>query len=559
MKKLNRTIIYLHLSENTGIYSAFLHAGRTMKQLAEQISKRRTFAIISHPDAGKTTLTEKFLLYGGAVQMAGSVTARKQQRATTSDWMELERKRGISVSSTVLQFDYEGYRVNLLDTPGHKDFSEDTYRVLTAVDSVVMVIDSAKGIESQTRKLFEICRRREIPIFTFVNKLDRPSREPLAIIDEIEDTLQLSVFPMNWPLGTGIDFKGVYDRFDHKLHLFEKIEKGSTQKAPVSVKDIHDEAVRKELGDDLYHKVKEEIELLDVAGESFDPEDVLQGNTTPIFFGSALNNFGVQMMLDAFLKYAALPAPRQSRGETIPTHHDKFSGFIFKILANMDPNHRDRIAFVRICSGKFERDMAVVHSRSDKKLKLSSAHKLFGNSRETVEEAYAGDIVGIVGHSSFGIGDTLSETADIEFNEIPRFTPECFSYIRNPQPSNFKRFKAGMDQLLQEGVVQEIKLHQFMQNERLLAAVGPLQFEVVQYRMSSEYNAETRLEPAPWQVMRWVDPAWGQEKLDELLLPQGSTWGKDVDEKPVVLFPTEWAMNYFQGKNPDVGLSPLPF
>ena len=312
-----------------------------------EIQKRRTFAIISHPDAGKTTLTEKFLLYGGAVQLAGSVTSRKNQRASTSDWMELERKRGISISSTVLQFDYAGYKINLLDTPGHKDFSEDTYRVLTAVDSAIMVIDAAKGIESQTQKLFEVCRNRSIPIFAFINKMDRPTREPLALLDELESVLQAHVFPVNWPLGTGFDFKGVFDRQQNAVHLFDRLAGGGAHKAPVSIGHISDPFVKERLDETSYGKVVEELEILDAMGGEFEPNAVLAGDTMPVFFGSALNNFGVQLMLDTFLKHSAPPAPRKSAGRVIPTDHPSFSGFIFKIQANMDPNHRDRIAFVR--------------------------------------------------------------------------------------------------------------------------------------------------------------------------------------------------------------------
>jgi peptide chain release factor 3 len=525
----------------------------------DEIKKRRTFAIISHPDAGKTTLTEKFLLYGGAVQLAGSVTARKNQRASTSDWMELERKRGISISSTVLQFDYDGYKVNLLDTPGHKDFSEDTYRVLTAVDSVVMVIDAAKGIESQTRKLFEVCRRREIPIFTFMNKLDRPSRDPLSLLDELESVLQIHVFPMNWPLGTGMDFKGVFDRRERKVHLYERLSGGGQYRAPESIGTISDPLVKDRLPEEAYAKVVEELEILDAAGGEFDPEAVLAGDTTPVFFGSALNNFGVQLMLDSFLKYSALPGPRKSNGEIVPNDHDAFSGFIFKIQANMDPNHRDRIAFIRVCSGKFEREMFVTHSRTGKKVKLASSHKVFGRERETVDEAYPGDILGIVGHSEFGVGDTLTTESSIVYNEIPRFTPECFIYLYNPNTSKYKRFREGVDQLLQEGVVQELFTEQGISNARLLAAVGPLQFEVVQYRLETEYGAETRAEPAPWKILRWVSPAVSEETLKAATVPTGCVIVRTRENHWAVLFPSDWAINYFIEKNPKIEISAFPY
>jgi len=528
--------------------------------LQDEIQKRRTLAIISHPDAGKTTLTEKLLLYGGAVQLAGSVTARKRERTTTSDWMELEKKRGISVSSTLLQFDYDGYRVNLLDTPGHRDFSEDTYRVLTAVDSVIMVIDAAKGIETQTRKLFEICRRREIPIFTYINKMDRPTRHPLELIDEIEDILQLGVYPVNWPLGTGFDFKGVYDRMEKKVHLFEKTVRGA-QPAPVSVSGLDDPLVKEQLRATEYEAWLEEIELLDAAGETFNAADVVCGDMTPIMFGSALNNFGVEMLLKYFLRYASPPTARSVDGKTIPTDHGQFSGFIFKILANMDPNHRDRIAFLRVCSGQFKRDMVVHHSRTGQKVKLSNTRKMFGQERDSIDEAVAGDIVGIVGRSGFGIGDTLTENKDITYKEIPRFTPECFMYFRNPNPSNYKKFKKGMDQLLEEGVVQELireeEAHQ--QNMRLLAAVGPLQFEVVKFRLEAEYGAESRLEPAPWQVLRWISPEVTREALRDIRIPSGCTLARDLNEHHALLLPSVWTVNYFTEKNPDIELSDVPY
>lgn len=554
--------------------------------LIEHINRRRTFAIISHPDAGKTTLTEKLLLYGGAVQLAGSVTARKNQRASTSDWMELERKRGISISSTVLQFEYNGHLINLLDTPGHKDFSEDTYRVLTAVDSVIMVIDAAKGIESQTRKLFEVCRQRGVPIFTFMNKCDRPTREPLELIDELEKVLGIGAFPGNWPIGNGIDFKGVFDRHAKQVHLFERTV-GGQFRAPVSIGSLSDTVIRQRLDDDLFNKVSEELGMLELAGESFDQAEVLAGKTTPVFFGSGVNNFGVQLLLDGFLEHSPLPAPRRSVGQasslscgaiahnegdgTIPNEdnqngsqhlvapdHDAFSGFIFKIQANMDPKHRDRIAFLRVCSGKFERDMTVTHARTGKKVRLSSSHKLFGNERETVDEGYAGDIIGLVGHSEFGIGDTLTTDLTINYNEIPRFTPETFCYLHNPNTGKFKQFRQGLDQLLQEGVVQVLHLRDSAVKIPLLAAVGPLQFEVVQYRLETEYGAPSRREDAPWNVIRWLPVDIKDDGLDALMLPSGARICYDTDTNPAVLFSSDWSANYFEETNPKVPLTQLP-
>jgi len=525
--------------------------------MQHEISKRRTFAIISHPDAGKTTMTEKLLLYGGAVQLAGSVTARKNQRASTSDWMELERQRGISISSTALQFDYDGYKINLLDTPGHKDFSEDTYRVLTAVDAVVMIIDAAKGIESQTRKLFEVCHQRGVPIFTFMNKCDRPTRDPLALIDELENVLQLGAFPVNWPIGTGVEFKGIFDRLQKQVHLFERTE-GGMYRAPVDIGGLSDPVIRERIDDTTHARISEELEMLDMAGETFDPAAVLAGYTTPVFFGSAMNNFGVQLLLDSFLKHSTPPRSRKVNEREIAPEHPEFSGFIFKIQANMDPRHRDRIAFLRVVSGKFERDMVATHSRTGKKVRLSSSHKLFANERETVNEAYPGDIIGIVGHDEFGIGDTLTTDVAIQYREIPRFPPEAFAFLSNPSTAKFKQFRKGLDQLLQEGVIQLLRFKDSVTaNQVLLAAVGPLQFEVVQYRLQSEYGAESRLEPAPFCAIRWL-PAGLQESDWGMGLPTGARLAFDTDNHPVVLFANDWAVGYFSEINPKIQLQRLP-
>ncbi len=524
--------------------------------LTEEIAVRRTFAIISHPDAGKTTLTEKFLLYGGAQQLAGSVTARKNQRATTSDWMELERKRGISVSSTVLQFDYNGYKVNLLDTPGHKDFSEDTYRVLTAVDAVVMVIDAGKGIESQTRKLFEICRRRGVPIFTFMNKIDRPTKDLLGLLDELESVLGIKAYPVNWPLGTGIDFKGVYDRQEKKVHLFER-SAGGKGRAGLSLHELDDPEVAETLSPSAFAQAKDELEMLEIAGAEYDNPAVMSGQLTPVYFGSAVNNFGVQLLLDGFLAHSTPPRSRKVGERVIEPDEPAFSGFVFKIQANMDPRHRDRIAFVRVCSGKFSREMGVTHVQTGKKVRLNSSHKLFGRERETVDEAYAGDVIGIVGHAEFGIGDTLTEDPSIVYNEIPRFPPEVFAYIHSSSSSQYKRFRDGLDQLMQEGVIQMLEVRGSVRREPLLAAVGPLQFEVVQYRLQSEYGAESRLEGASWSILRWVDPATSIEQL-EASLPTGAALALDTRKQPVLLFPSEWAMGYFTRQNKDVALYDVP-
>ena len=543
---------------------------------AQEIARRRTFAIISHPDAGKTTLTEKFLLYGNALHLAGSVTARKNQRATASDWMELEKQRGISISSTVLQFDYAGCAVNLLDTPGHKDFSEDTYRVLTAVDAALMVIDAGKGVQAQTRKLFEVCRRRGVPIFTFMNKCDRPTLNAFALLDELESVLGLQCSPVIWPLGNGPSFKGVYDRRSKEVHLFERVPGGKYQ-APVNVTSLDDDAVRGKLDDFTFNEVKEQLEMLDGAGHAFDLKAVQAGQQTPVYFGSAVNNFGIQLLLDGFLKDSVPPAPRTSVSVTVPgmaatttarevtVTSEKFSGFVFKIQANMDPNHRDRIAFLRVCSGKFERDMVVTHQRTGKQVRLSSSHKLFGQERETVDEAWPGDVIGLVGHDSFGIGDTLTEDRSIAFDEIPRFPPEVFTYIANPNPSDSKKFRAGLEQLLQEGVVQSFAAKNAPSGATLLAAVGPLQFEVVEYRLKAEYNAESRLTPTPWTLLRWIffapsiAPLPGKSfDFTRLIIATGVSFGTDKFQQPIALFPNDWTLRYFKEKNPELQLHELP-
>jgi peptide chain release factor 3 len=555
---------------------------------AQEIARRRTFAIISHPDAGKTTLTEKFLLYGNAIHLAGAVTARKNQRATTSDWMELEKQRGISISSTVLQFDYQGYAVNLLDTPGHKDFSEDTYRVLTAVDAALMVIDAAKGVESQTRKLFEVCRSRGVPIFTFMNKCDRPTRNALELLDELETVLGLQSSPVVWPLGNGPSFRGVFDRRSREVHLFERVPGGAFQ-APVSVTSLEDPAVRARLDDHTFHEVTDQLAMLDGAGHPFDLDAVRAGQQTPVYFGSAVNNFGIQLLLDGFLKDSVPPAPRRnaaaalkSQGTSIkyqdtarkadspgtsdlspetslvPVGYERFSGFVYKIQANMDPKHRDRIAFVRICSGKFERDMTVTHQQSGKTIRLSSSQKLFGQERETVNEAWPGDVIGLVGHDVLGIGDTLSEDKAILYDEIPRFPPEVFSYISNPNAGDAKRYRAGLEQLLQEGVVQAFTARNAPPGATLLAAVGPLQFEVVQWRLQSEYNAESRLTPTPWTLLKWLEPHPSLQDPSRLIVASGVSFGSDKFDHPVVLFPNEWTMRYFLEKNPELKLHDLP-
>jgi peptide chain release factor 3 len=522
-------------------------------RLVAEVSKRRTFAIISHPDAGKTTLTEKLLLYGGAVNLAGSVTTRKNQRATTSDWMEMEKQRGISVSSTVLQFEYGGCVINLLDTPGHKDFSEDTYRVLTAVDAAVMVIDAGKGIEAQTRKLFEVCRLRGVPIFTFMNKMDRPSRPPLELLDELEAVLGIHAMPLNWPMGDGPEFRGVYDRERKQVHLFERTSLGA-YRAPVAVRDIDDDLVRETMDPAVYRRVCEELSLLEGAGSTFDLDAVQAGKLTPVFFGSAANNFGVQLLLDRFLELAPPPASRKFDGGIVHPTEKGFSGFVFKIQANMNPKHRDRVAFIRIVSGAFERDMMVINTRTGKRMRLSNSQRLFARERETVDTAFAGDVVGIVGNHDFLMGDTLAERPEIHFDEIPRFAPECFAYLHNPSTAKFKRFREGLEQLLKEGLAQPFEVPDSYQYVPLLGAVGPLQFEVLKYRLESEYGADCRVEVTDWRTIRWVKPpgeATVNGKLVRPSVPTGAKLAIDASGSFVVLLPDAWAVKSLETQNKD--------
>ncbi len=524
--------------------------------MKNEISRRRTFAIISHPDAGKTTLTEKFLLYGGALELAGSVTAKKKQRETSSDWMELEKRRGISISSTLLQFEYNNYKLNLLDTPGHKDFSEDTYRVLTAVDSVIMVIDAGKGIESQTRKLFEICRKREIPIFTFMNKLDRPALSPLELIDQLEKVLGIHAYPMNWPLENGQFFKGIFDRLSNQVYLYEKTP-GGKYRAPVSTHGITDPLVKNIISKQAYAEIIEEIDLLDMAHAGLDKTEVSAGNTTPVFFGSAANNFGIELLLNGFLEYSSSPVPRNSKKGVIPLEGPAFSGFVFKVQTNMNPAHRDRMVFARICSGKFERDIKVYHMPHEKEIRISSSHSVFGRERETVDEAYAGDILGFVTNTTFRIGDTITSDPEIVYSEIPRFAPECFAYLRNVSTSAYKSFRKGIDHLLAENIVQTFRIDGNSEALPLLGAVGNLQFEILQYRMEEEYNAETRLETISQNALRWIKTDMDNEAL-KAALPYKAVLGRDDKNRRVVLFDSVWSVQIFADNNPSIQIFDSP-
>lgn len=527
---------------------------QNIENIKQEIAARKTFAIISHPDAGKTTLTEKLLLYGGAIELAGSVTAKKKQKETSSDWMELEKKRGISISSTLLQFEYRGFKLNLLDTPGHKDFSEDTYRVLMAVDAVIMVIDAGKGIESQTVKLFEICRKRNIPIFTFINKLDRPALPPLELIDQIEKVLGIITWPVCWPLESGPFFKGIYDRLRSKVYLYERVP-GGAYKAPVSVHGMHDDAVKNILNEKVYAEIMEEIEMLDASAGTLEPDDVLAGIITPVFFGSAANNFGVELFLNWFLDNSPPPLPRRSGGGIVALDAPVFSAFVFKIQTNMNPQHRDRMVFARVCSGVFYRDMTAWNTRSGREARISNSHNFFGRERTTLDTAYPGDIIGFVTNFDFRVGDTISSDPDLVFKEIPRFAPECFAYISNISTSAYKAFRKGLEQLLAEDIVQMFTLKESSGNLPLLGAIGPLQFEVLQYRLRDEYGVETNLESKPWSLLRWIKSG---DNGPGLYLPNGCAGGFDDKERPVIFFRDNWAMQYFEEKNSAVRLLDSP-
>ena len=527
---------------------------------ADAVEKRRTFAIISHPDAGKTTLTEKLLLYGGAINTAGQVAARRRARSATSDWMELERERGISITSTVLQFPYKGHTINLLDTPGHQDFGEDTYRTLLAADSAVMLIDAAKGVEPQTKKLFAICRARRIPLFTFINKMDRPTRDPLELLDELEKVLGIGTYPVNWPIGNGPSFRGVYDRLTKDVHLFERTEHGA-KRAPVRVTDIDDPAFASITDDATYREFRDGLELLEGAGTSFDEAGLMSGESTPVFFGSAVTNFGVALFLDGFLSMAPPPRPRlatragASEQEFVEPDSDAFSGFVFKIQANMDPRHRDRIAFLRVCSGKFERDMTVRNVRTGKDVRVTRAMKLFASDREVVDEAFAGDVVGLANPGSFAIGDTLCTGTPLRYDPIPSFAPEHFSSVRNIDTGSYKSFQKGIAQLSEEGAIQVFYAANAVHSEPIFAAVGELQFEVAKYRLLSEYNVKTEFYRMPYALARRVE--------GDAAAIAGATWPssaklvEDASGAAVALFESEWTIPLAQEWNPGLRFEPF--
>ncbi|MBI5445388.1 MAG: peptide chain release factor 3 [Deltaproteobacteria bacterium] len=519
-------------------------------QLAQEIARRRTFAIISHPDAGKTTLTEKLLLYGGAIHLAGAVKARRAARHATSDWMELEKQRGISITTSVLQFEYQGFKVNILDTPGHQDFSEDTYRTLTAADSAVMLIDCAKGVEAQTKKLFKVCRMRGLPIFTFVNKLDREGRPPLELLTEIEEVLGIAACPVNWPLGMGKSFRGVYELGRKALHLFESGEHGQ-KKVASSVTGAEDPAIARLLGPDDLKNFRSEIELLEGAGETFDLDRVLAGELTPVFFGSAMTNFGVEPFLADFLEVAPGPAARASTTGRVDPSDERFTGFVFKIQANMNPQHRDRIAFLRICSGHFVKGMKARHSRTGREVSLALPLQFMAQERVLVDEAFPGDVVGIHDRGTFHVGDSLSEGEALEFQGIPRFSPEHFARVRVKNALKTKQLQKGLQQLGEEGAIQVFR-QPLGDKDPIVGAVGQLQFEVLKFRLEFEYGVSVQLEKLPYEVARWV----GSDGLDPRAIDRdpSTMWCEDREEKPVVLFKSEWALNWLAEKNPKVVL-----
>lgn len=512
-----------------------------MSDYKNAIQKRRTFAIISHPDAGKTTLTEKFLLYGGAIALAGSVKGKKNSRHAVSDWMEIEKQRGISVTSSVLQFQYEGFCINILDTPGHQDFSEDTYRTLMAADSAVMVIDASKGVENQTRKLFKVCVMRDIPIFTFINKMDREARNPFDLLEEIEAELGIQTYPINWPIGCGKDFKGVYDRQNNQIISFGASD--GKHQAEAKISGLEDPDLEKIIGPYLHAQLKEDVELLDGAGYEFDIDAVRHGKLSPVFFGSALTNFGVEPFLEEFLRMTSSPLPRKTEeGEVDPFDPD-FSAFVFKIQANMNKAHRDRIAFIRICSGKFEKNMEVLHQQGGKKLRLSQPQQIMAQEREIIDEAYAGDIIGIFDPGIFSIGDTLcSPSKKIRFEGIPTFAPEHFSRIRQMDTMKRKQFVKGISQIAQEGGIQIFQELNGGMEEVIVGVVGTLQFDVLEYRLKHEYNVDIRLEGLPYQYIRWID----NEGIDPKKLTVTSDTKKiqDLKGRHLLLFTNEWNIRW---------------
>ena len=523
-------------------------------RLDMEIARRRTFAIISHPDAGKTTITEKLLLYGGAIRLAGSVKSRKATRHATSDWMEIEKQRGISVTSSAMQFNYDGYCINILDTPGHQDFSEDTYRTLMAADSAVMLIDGAKGVETQTVKLFQVCKMRGIPIITFVNKMDRASKDPFELMEELENVLGIRSCPMNWPIGVDGDFKGVFDREHSSIELFSGGNHGQTT-VNSTTGDINDPVFADMLGTHYYDRLLSEIELLDIAGDPYDIKKVLSGNLTPIFFGSAMTNFGVELFLKRFLTIAPQPGMKLAKSTIIDPSSAQFTGFIFKIQANMNPTHRDRLAFIRICSGQFSRNMEVFHVNQGKKIRLSQPQQFMAQDHTIVEEAFPGDIIGIFDPGIFNIGDTLSEKdASLLFDNIPTFSPEHFSRVSPKDSMKRKQFIKGLDQLSEEGAIQVFHQREGGLESVVVGVVGVLQLEVLAYRLLSEYGVELRQSSLPFRFARWFSEAIDEDEAINLNLTSSSLIVRDKQERLLILFENEWSINWALEKNKGLSL-----
>ena len=530
------------------------------EELDREIGKRRTFAIISHPDAGKTTLTEKLLLYGGAIHLAGSIKSRKTQRHAVSDWMEIEKQRGISVTSSVLQFDYQGCRINILDTPGHQDFSEDTYRTLMAVDSAVMVLDIAKGVEAQTKKLFKVCKQRGIPILTFVNKLDRFGKAPLDIMDELENVLGIRSYPMDWPIGVDGQYMGVYDRQKQQIELFAEDSSHGQEERFSETFAPDDPKVRERIGEEAWQALQDDLELLNEAGEDFDLERIAAGELTRMFFGSAMTNFGVQNFLEEYIRLAPTPAPRNSSDGIIQPDDEKFSAFVFKIQANMNPAHRDRLAFIRICSGKFERNMNVWHERTDKMLKLAQPQQFLAQDRQIIDTAYPGDIVGLFDPGVFGIGDTIcDEGHKFKFADFPVFPPEKFARVSAKDTMKRKQFVKGIEQLTQEGAIQLFQQAGAGTESYIVGTVGTLQFEVLEYRLKNEYNVDIVMNMQPYEVARWLTFEDEREVTPESL--KGADRGMFVYDRhnnPVLLVNNEWALGWIRDNNPQLELHPAP-
>lgn len=529
-----------------------------MATLHEEISRRRTFAIISHPDAGKTTLTEKFLLYGGAIAQAGEVKG-KRARAATSDWMEIEKQRGISVTSSVMQFQHGGYCINILDTPGHQDFSEDTYRTLMAADSAVMLIDAAKGVEPQTKKLFWVCHRRHLPIFTFINKLDRYGRNPFDLMDELEKVLNIRAYPINWPIGIDGHYKGVYNRLENTIELFEDDNSHGANKLKSTTGSLDDPKIRELLGDELYENLCNDIELLDMAGDEFDMEKVNAGELTPMFFGSAMTNFGVQSFLEKFLELSPKPQPRMLQdGTMVEPSDENFSAFVFKIQANMNPAHRDRISFMRICSGVFEKGMSVYHKQSGKMVKLAQPQQFLAQERTIVEKAYPGDIIGVFDPGIFGIGDSLSDASQkLQFEDFPVFPPEIFARVQPKDSLKRKQFEKGIIQLSQEGAIQVFRQEGVGLESYIVGVVGVLQLEVLEYRLLNEYSSVLLMNQLPYSVARWVY-AEDKKLIDNIKGLDNGMLVYDKKDRPVILVNNEWSLNWILDRNPGIQFLTVP-